>query len=189
MADDFHSARFWARELVERALYDGARAVDATMGNGHDTRWLCECVGAGGRVWAFDIQQDAVTRTRQRLIDEKLIDRAELICASHAQMAEYVREPVDAIVFNLGWLPGAAHGVTTHVESTLAAVEAGLSCLKPAGLMTICVYPGHEEGARERDALLQWGRELDAGRYDVMLRAYLNQPGDPPLMLAVRRRP
>ena len=37
MARDFRSARYWAAELIETALCPGARAVDATMGNGHDT--------------------------------------------------------------------------------------------------------------------------------------------------------
>ena len=56
MAADFRSARFWASEMIEPALTDGARAVDATMGGGRDTRWLCERVGDGGRVYAFDVQ-------------------------------------------------------------------------------------------------------------------------------------
>ena len=37
MSEDLKSARHWAREMIERALFPGARAVDATMGNGHDT--------------------------------------------------------------------------------------------------------------------------------------------------------
>ena len=54
--------------------------------------------------------------------------------------------------------------------------------------MTICIYPGHPEGARERDALLEWARGLNPQAYDVLLKAYLNQPNQPPMMLAVRRR-
>ena len=69
MANDFRSARFWAQELIEKALFDGARAADATMGNGHDAQWLCELVGESGRVFAFDVQPEAVARTRQRLTD------------------------------------------------------------------------------------------------------------------------
>ena len=45
MANDFRSARFWAAEIIERALYEGAVAVDATLGNGHDALWLCGLVG------------------------------------------------------------------------------------------------------------------------------------------------
>jgi len=189
MANDFRSARFWAAELIGPALYDGARAVDATMGNGHDTQWLCERVGEKGRVYAFDVQPEAVGHTRERLAAAGLSGRAVLLCEGHQHMADRVPEPVDAVMFNLGWLPGAAHGVTTRVETTLQAVDAGLTLLKPDGLMTICVYPGHAEGARELAALLEWARGLDPRRFDVMLRTYLNQPNDPPRLIAVRRKP
>ena len=64
MANDFRSARFWAAELIEGALYKGARAVDATLGNGHDALWLCSLVGEEGHVYGFDVQAEAVERSR-----------------------------------------------------------------------------------------------------------------------------
>ena len=188
MANDFRSARFWAREMIEGALFEGARAIDATMGNGHDTRWLCELVGSGGHVYAFDVQADAVDRTRERLKAAGVEDRASLFCQGHQRMAEFVGETVDAIVFNLGWLPGAEHGVTTRTDTTLQAVDASLSLLKEEGIMTVCVYPGHEEGMRELEALLEWASHLDAKRYDALIKTYLNQPNDPPRMLAIRKK-
>ena len=188
MAADFRSARFWASEMIEPALTDGARAVDATMGNGQDTLWLCERVGASGRVYAFDVQMEAVERTRQRLIEAKLMDRASLFCAGHERMAEFVTESVDAVMFNLGWLPGATHGVTTRVETTLAAAEAALKILKPDGVMTICVYPGHDEGKRELEAVTNWAAGLDDKRWDALVKHYLNQPNDPPVMIAIRKK-
>ena len=187
MANDFRSARFWARELIQPALYPGARAVDATMGNGHDTLALCELVGEGGHVYAFDVQPEAVYSTRARLEAAGVLDRATLICAGHEHIAERTPEPVDAIVFNLGWLPGAEHGVTTRTETTLSAVHQALETLKEDGVMTICIYPGHAEGARERDALMEWAKGVDPQRFDVLIKSYLNQPNDPPLMLAVHR--
>lgn len=188
MANDFRSARFWAREMIEGAMFEGARAIDATMGNGHDTQWLCELAGESGRVFAFDIQPEAVERTRERLAQSGLIERASLFCAGHERMEEFVSEQADAIVFNLGWLPGTEHGVTTHTDTTLRAVHAALDLLKEDGLMTICIYPGHDEGARELNALLEWGSKLDDRRYDVLLKTYLNQPNDPPRMMAIRKK-
>ena len=188
MSADFRSARFWAREMIESAMFEGARAVDATMGNGHDTQWLCELAGENGKVFGFDIQPEAVERTRERLGASGLQARAELFCAGHERMAEFVDEPVDTVVFNLGWLPGAEHGVTTLMETTLLAVNAALELLKEDGLMTICIYPGHEEGTRELDALLKWASSLDDRRYDALLKTYLNQPNDPPRMLAIRKK-
>lgn len=188
MSNDFRSARFWAAELIERALYPGARAVDATLGNGHDALWLCGLVGESGRVYGFDVQAEAVERSRARIAEAQLEGRAELILDGHQNMGNYLpEESADAVMFNLGWLPGAEHGVTTRTETTLAAVNAALRVLREDGVMTICVYPGHAEGARERDALLNWARGLSEREYDTMLRSYLNQSGDPPLMIAVKK--
>lgn len=169
-------------------MFAGAKAIDATMGNGHDTCWLCELAGEEGRVYAFDIQPEAVERTRERLCEAGLGERAKLFCAGHERMAEFVNEPVDAIVFNLGWLPGTEHGVTTHMETTLAAVNAALELLKEDALMTVCIYPGHDEGKRELNALMDWASNLDDRRFDVLLKTYLNQPNDPPRMLAIRKK-
>lgn len=188
MANDFRSARYWAAEIVEGALYDGACAVDATLGNGHDALRLCTQVGENGVVYGFDIQPEAVERSRQRIAEAGLANRARLICAGHERMAEFIPEgSADAIVFNLGWLPGAAHAVTTRTETTLAAVNAALGILREDGVMTVCVYPGHAEGAREREALLDWARGLDPAKFDTMLKCYLNQNNDPPLLIAVKK--
>lgn len=188
MAKDFRSARFWAAELIEGALQPGALAVDATLGNGHDCLWLCELVGEEGRVIGFDVQAEAVENSRQRLHEAGVEARAQLILDGHQNMGKYVApESADAIMFNLGWLPGAQHGVTTRTETTLQAVNAALACLKEEGLLTICVYPGHDEGAREREALLSWAQSLNEREYDAMLRCYLNQSKLPPLMIAVKK--
>ena len=37
MSYELRSARYLAREILERAVQPGDTAVDATMGNGHDT--------------------------------------------------------------------------------------------------------------------------------------------------------
>ena len=188
LANDFRSARFWAAELIERALYPGAVAVDATLGNGHDALWLCGLVGEAGRVYGFDVQQEAVERSRARLVEAGVAERATLILDGHQNMRTYVlSESADAVMFNLGWLPGAAHCVTTRTETTLQAVTAALDVLKEDGVMTVCVYPGHDEGARERDALLEWARNLNEREYDVMLRCYLNQSRNPPLLIVVKK--
>ena len=188
MANDFRSARFWAAEIIEKALYEGAVAVDATLGNGHDALWLCGLVGETGRVYGFDVQAEAVENSRARLEAAGVEARAQLILDGHQNMGKYIPSAsADAVMFNLGWLPGAEHAVTTRVETTLEAVNAALEILKEDGVMTICIYPGHDEGAREREALLAWAQQLDEKKYDTMLRCYLNQSKLPPLMLAVKR--
>lgn len=188
MSDDLKSARHWAHEMMESAVFPGARAVDATMGNGHDTLWLLHAVGNEGFVYAFDVQKQTVAHTRAAVEAEGYAGRCELILDGHERMDAHISAPVDAILFNLGWLPGGEKSVTTRVNTTLQAVEAGARLLAPKGLMTICVYPGHEEGAREREALLGWAERLDPVRFDVLQKRYLNQKNDPPELIAIRRR-
>ena len=184
---DLKSARHWARELHAAAVGEGAIVVDATMGGGGDTLDMARLVGETGYVYAFDVQQDALERTRARLAAEGLEARATLICDGHQHMEKYVRGPVDAVLFNLGWLPGSDRRVTTRVDTTLQAVNAALRLLKKGGLLTVCAYPGHAEGAAERDALIEWARALDRRAYQCMLRAYLNQPENTPLLIAVEK--
>ena len=184
---DFKSARHWAEEPIRQAVEPGARVIDATMGNGYDTQWLAELVGESGHVYGFDIQLEAVNRTRDRLAAAGLENRATLFHAGHEHIAELVGEPVDAAVFNLGWLPGTDKALRTRAETTLTAVNAALDRLKEGALMTICVYPGHPEGRDELDRLIAWGCALPGEKYDVMARAYLNQSGDPPVLIAVKK--
>ena len=184
---DLKSARHWAEELQREAIEEGMAVIDATMGNGGDTERLCQLVGETGRVYAFDVQAQAVENTRARLTEAGLIGRAQLNLAGHERVLEFVHEPVDAVVFNLGWLPGGDKSVTTQVDTTLKALNDCLSILKPHGLLTLCAYPGHAEGAAELDRVLDWAKNLNGKKFASMQRAYLNQQAAPPVLLAVQR--
>jgi len=183
---DFKSARHWAQELLGEALHPGAVAVDGTMGGGGDALFLCERVGEGGRVYAFDVQEDAVRRTRERLEAAGLIGRASLFCAGHERVREFVAEPIDAAAFNLGWLPGGDKAVTTRVETTIAALDGCLQLLKPRGLITVCAYPGHPEGDAELRRVHAWAGALPDD-FQAMFRAFLNPARPAPALIAVQR--
>ena len=180
MGYELRSARYLAREVILQAVLPGDRVVDATMGNGHDTLMLCEAVGPEGRVFAFDVQAQAVEETRNRLREQGMESRAELIHAGHEHMAEYVKGPVKAVMFNLGWLPGGDHGVTTRWETTRRAVESALDLLMPAGVLVICAYPGHAAGEREERELTAFLSALSNRKYNVLHQRFLNAgPGAP----------
>lgn len=185
---DFGNAGKWTKRLLEEAIKEGSVVVDATMGNGHDTKYLAELVGESGHVYAFDIQPQALVNTRKRLEDAGLLDRTTLILDSHEKMGEHVPVNPDVIVFNLGWLPGAEHVCTTRCETTLLAVNAALALLKRGGLLTICVYPGHPEGLKELDMLMKWVKELDDTVYDAFSQGYENIRLMPPRLIAVTKK-
>ncbi|MEG1606422.1 MAG: class I SAM-dependent methyltransferase [Clostridia bacterium] len=188
MALDLGSARHWARALQLEAAGTGSTCLDATMGNGGDTEALCRLVGPSGRVYAFDVQPEALESTRARLAAQGFAERARLFLLGHEHMAEVVREPLDLIVFNLGWLPGVPDKtLTTRAQTTLQALAAAQSLLKKGGLVTVCAYPGHDEGARELACLLDWAAALDARTWQVVVKRYWNQPPQAPVLIALQR--
>ena len=181
------NARYLAADVLRRALRPGDVAVDATMGNGKDTQFLCELVGEQGHVYAFDVQPEALGRTRERLNAAGLLSRATLLLAGHETMREHVKKAPQAVAFNLGWLPGAGHAVTTRVETTLAAVAAACELIVPGGVVTVCVYPGHEEGQRELEALTAWTRELSVRQFSVLSHRFLNAAPNTPQLLLIQK--
>ena len=88
------------KSLVLPHIVRGGVAVDFTMGNGHDTLWLSQNVGADGKVYAFDIQQQALDST-SRLLAENGAENVTLILDSHANVKNYVQEPICVGMFNL----------------------------------------------------------------------------------------
>ena len=180
MTYELRSARFLASDVRRLVLRPGDTAVDATLGNGHDTVELAQLVGPAGHVYGFDIQPAAVASARSRLQAEGLLSRCTLLCTGHETMAEYVRPGVRYISFNLGWLPGGDKQITTLWETTHRAVLSALDLLSPLGVMTICAYPGHGEGARERSELVSLFSGLRPQDFNVLRQTFLNAgPGAP----------
>ena len=188
MAYELKSARYLAAEILRAVLSPGDRAIDATMGNGHDTALLCSLVGPAGRVYAFDVQPAALEATRRRLAEEGSAGQAELFLLGHEHMRETVGEPVKAIVFNLGWLPGGDHRITTLTETTLPAIRQALALLMPMGVLVICVYPGHPEGEREQEMVTRLLSSLSPREYNVLMQQFLNAGAGAPLCFAVQKQ-
>lgn len=187
MEFDLKSARQWAHSLMCEKLEPGMKVLDATMGNGHDTLFLCECVGDAGHVYAFDIQMQAIENTRVLLSRAGMLHRTTLIHAGHERMDAFIMESLDAVLFNLGWLPGGNKKITTHKNTTILALDAAIQLLKLRGLLTVCVYPGHQEGDNEREAVLEWAKGLSKEQFQSRLTMYLNQSASTPLMIVVQR--
>ncbi len=140
--------------LVREALREGDLAIDATAGNGHDTAFLAECVGASGRVIAFDIQPEAILQARRHVTSCGVADRVEFQQESHARIATHASPGTVAVVmFNLGYLPGGDHAVSTERSETLDAIDQAMTALKPGGLLSIVCYPGHAAGSGEAAAV------------------------------------
>lgn len=181
------NARHLAADYMARVILPGDSVVDATMGNGKDTLFLAELVGETGHVYAFDVQEEAVARTRERVQEAGFAPRTTLLLAGHETMERHVPEGVKAVMFNLGWLPGAQHIVTTQTETTLKAVEAAVSLIAKGGIVTVCIYPGHEEGTRELHALLAYAKGLSVRTYNVLHHHFLNAAQGTPELILIQK--
>ena len=48
---------------LENIINEDDVVIDATMGNGYDTVYLAKKVGPKGKVYAFDVQEEAIKST------------------------------------------------------------------------------------------------------------------------------
>lgn len=149
-------AQDWVRSLVSQ----GDWVVDATLGNGHDALFLAQTVGTEGKVFGFDIQASALENSTNLLLDHGIEEtQFHWVLDSHARMREYVDRPVKAIMFNLGYLPGADHSCITQTAETLQALEVARDLLESGGILTILCYPGHAGGDEEAAAVRAWAEQ------------------------------
>jgi tRNA A58 N-methylase Trm61 len=143
--------------ILRDSIREGDTVIDATAGNGHDTVFLAECVGATGRVLAFDIQERAIWSARLKVDQAGFAPRVEFHRCTHARMAEHAAAgSVSAVMFNLGYLPGENHETTTLTSETLPGLEAAVEVLKSGGVLSVVCYPGHQAGADEAVAVETW---------------------------------
>lgn len=182
----------FAKILIKKAVEPGDHVVDGTVGNGYDTVFLAELVGNKGKVFGFDVQGTAITATAERLEQHGLTDRVILFNKGHETLSESIPEgnsgKIKAAIFNLGYLPGSDKTITTKAATTIAAVEQLLEIMAPEGMIVLVIYHGHPEGQEERDALLDYCRNLDQKKAHVLQYQFINQKNNPPFIVAIEKR-
>lgn len=179
----------FAHWLLALAIEEGDLVIDATAGNGYDTQFLAEKVGIHGRVLAFDIQKTAIDSSRARITAAGLTARVEFFQESHSHIEDRAApETVSAIVFNLGYLPGSEHGITTFTKETLLALQASVRVIKRGGMLSVLCYPGHEEGALEAIAVENWMAALAPEGWQICKYGMIGTLRAAPYLLCASRR-
>ncbi|MFZ4765730.1 MAG: class I SAM-dependent methyltransferase [Roseimicrobium sp.] len=186
----------WSHLIVGPRLRPGDWVVDATAGNGHDALFLAERVLPGGRVFAFDVQDQAVAQTRAKLAGcpMALATPEAVGChlGSHDRLEELLPTEacgrLRAVMFNLGYLPGGDKAIITRLETTVLGLQAALRCLAEDGMLTVVVYPGHDGGREEAAAVEQWAASLPSGEVEVQRVGYVNFRLTTPFCLGFRKR-
>lgn len=183
----FRNAVNISRQVISQVVKTGDAVVDATCGRGKDTLLLAGLVGEKGRVYAFDIQEEAIEATRLLLMENGVAERVVLLKQSHVDIDAWVQGRIKACMFNLGYLPGGDHNIKTEAHSSVAALQKALELLEPGGLISIVGYPGHDGGQEELEAVLSYLSVLSQQHYEIIESRFLNQVNCPPLVIMVHK--
>jgi predicted methyltransferase len=182
----------FAKSLLEKTVKIGDVVVDATLGNGHDTLFLANLVGETGRVYGFDVQQQAVLASEARIRSHGLSKRVTLFHQGHENLFQCIPQEehgkITGAIFNLGYLPGSDKNIITKPNTTMAAVEQLLKIMAPAGIIVLVIYHGHPGGEIERDQLLRYCEQLDQNVAHVLQYQFINQKNSPPFIVAIEKR-
>lgn len=188
----FQSHLDLAHNYWKQLVSPGDTVVDATCGNGYDALLLAQLALKEplGSVWLLDIQSTALENSRQLLeksLSVEALKRVEFVVGSHANFpSSLARDSVKLVVYNLGYLPGGDKSLTTCVETTLASVKEASLLIQEGGALSITCYPGHPEGAREEQALLEMVSQWDPRIWSVCHHRWCNRSKSPSLLLLQR---
>lgn len=183
----FDNAVAIAHHLASTLLQPGEIAVDATAGNGNDTVFLAALVGACGKVYAFDIQAEALQRTQEKLRESRLASQVQLIHDGHQHLKKYIKEPVAVVLFNLGYLPGGCKQLVTKPTTTLQALEQAVCLLKISGIVCLTVYTGHPGGYEEWETVANYLKTLPQEHYSIVLHRFVNRSPNYPFTVSIQK--
>lgn len=171
---------FISHNIIKNYCNEFKYAVDATLGNGHDTDFLSELFE---KVYAFDIQETAVKNYKT-----KCKCNVEVFCSSHEYLDQYINHEVNCVIYNLGFLPGGDKNITTITESTVRSLKKALKLINKGGIIALSIYSGHKEGAREKVAIHEYVRGLPKNEFGVLLHEFLNRDNNPPELIIIERK-
>lgn len=166
--------------IINEFLQNKNIAVDATLGNGHDTDFLYKNFN---EVYSFDIQKSACENYLK-----KNVSNVNVINDSHHMLKKYIDKNVDCIMYNLGFLPGGDKSITTMSDTSIASIKSGLNMLNSGGIMTICLYRGHEEGKKEEAVIIPYLKNIDKSKYGVMYHSFLNRNDNAPILIVIEKK-
>ena len=151
--------------------------VDGTAGNGVDTEFLAQAVEENGLVLAFDVQDEAINATAERLEKSGVSSRVRLIKDNHDRVRAYLGKDakVLAAMYNLGFLPGGSSDLTTRAESTIASLESLQDAMEPGGVISVHCYTGQNNGQEELEAVEGWAAGLSWPEWRVLRYEFCNK--------------
>ncbi|HJF17083.1 MAG TPA: class I SAM-dependent methyltransferase [Globicatella sulfidifaciens] len=186
MKNALHFSHQLLADLIQR--FPNGTFIDATLGNGNDTHFIINQPHFKGHVYGFDIQKQAILNSVEKLQAHPKFNQVSLIEKSHDQIEKVVTEPTIAgAIFNLGYLPGGDHEITTRFNSTIAAIKQIAEKLVKRGQILLVIYSGHPAGMIEKQKLFDTLSTWSQKEYQVLQYEFINQQNQPPMLLIIEK--
>ncbi len=181
-----------AQQLIADVIKKGDIVVDATIGNGLDTLFLSNAVGPQGKVYGFDIQLNAIAKTRALLGQHDCLGNTYLNQSCHSNLSELLQSEVadrsvSAAMFNLGYLPGGNKTIITKGNTTVEAMNSLIPLLANKCCITILAYRGHPGGIEEADTIAHYCATLDKSVFRIDTQSVTHINNIPPILFSIHK--
>lgn len=174
----------FVHNIIKSKVNEEDICVDMTIGNGHDTLFLCKLAKF---VYGFDIQSQAIENTFKLLSDNN-ITNYKLFLDSHENIDIYVNDNIKCFIYNLGYLPSGDKSITTMASSTIDSLKKALNLLSKDGIIALVIYSGHDNGKIEANAVKEFVTSLNQKEFEVISYQFINQINNPPYAIIIERR-
>ncbi len=186
--DLLNNANDFTSMLIKTYVKEHHICLDGTVGNGNDTMKILNALNGTGKIYGFDIQEDAINHTESLIFDRNYNTEVLLIKDSHEYVDRYIKERINFAIYNLGYLPGGDKNIKTNYTSTIISIKKVLDLLAPNGILLITVYLGHPGGMDEYTAINDYLETLEQKNYNVFKLKFINQKNNPPITFGVEAR-
>lgn len=186
--DLLNNANDFTSMLIKTYVKEHHICLDGTVGNGNDTMKILNALNGTGKIYGFDIQEDAINHTESLIFDRNYNTEVLLIKDSHEYVDRYIKERINFAIYNLGYLPGGDKHIKTDHTSTIISIRKVLDLLAPNGILLITVYLGHPGGMDEYKAINDYLETLEQKNYNVFKLKFINQKNNPPITFGVEAR-
>lgn len=161
--------------------------LDATCGNGFDTLFLSKNSLSQAEIYAFDIQPEAIANSKKLLKEQGVEHKVSWFCDNHINFSDYIKNKLDVVILNLGYLPNGDKNITTTAPTTILLLEKLLIKLNVGGIVAITSYPGHNEGFAENLILQDQLQTLPSKYFTVASFKMINHSDKAPVFYIIEK--
>jgi tRNA1(Val) A37 N6-methylase TrmN6 len=162
--------------------------IDGTAGNGYDSLFIANMLQKNGRLFSFDISEEAIQNSTLLLKKNNMnLSKISFIHDNHARIDKYLHDQsITAAIFNLGYLPGSDKIIQTNAIDTLTAINHILQRLQKKGIVIISSYIGHD-GGEENAAVEKYLMNLSMKEFEISKTKMIRRKNAPILYLIMKR--